>query len=99
MIYTCLAQQTRGNRKNFLLLKMFVLNFRTLFNALLQSDLCKLRAMDLIERVTTSIWPGTTMNLLKFPLWNPSAFKLELRKKRLKNYYSKQKQVHSLNYI
>ncbi|KAK2718457.1 hypothetical protein QYM36_005694 [Artemia franciscana] len=37
----------------------------SLFNALLQSDLCKSDAVDLIDRATTSIWPGTTLNLLK----------------------------------
>jgi len=55
----------------------------TLFNLFLQSDLCKVRALDLVERVTTSIWPGTTMSLLKFPLMNPTPYKLELRKRRL----------------
>jgi ribosome biogenesis GTPase A len=37
----------------------------TLFNALLQSDYCKVKAVDLIQRATTSLWPGTTVNLLK----------------------------------
>jgi ribosome biogenesis GTPase A len=37
----------------------------TLFNALLQSDYCKVKAVDLIQRATTSPWPGTTINLLK----------------------------------
>ncbi|CAG2066727.1 unnamed protein product, partial [Timema podura] len=37
----------------------------TLFNALLQSDYCKVKAVDLIQRATTSPWPGTTLNLLK----------------------------------
>jgi ribosome biogenesis GTPase A len=37
----------------------------TLFNALLQSDYCKVKAVDLIQRATTSLWPGTTINLLK----------------------------------
>lgn len=40
----------------------------TLFNALMQSDLCALRSHDLIQRATTSVWPGTTLNLLKFPV-------------------------------
>ncbi|GMS84725.1 hypothetical protein PENTCL1PPCAC_6900 [Pristionchus entomophagus] len=55
----------------------------TLFNSLLQSDLCKVRAVDLVERATTSVWPGTTLSLLKFPVMRPSAYKLELRKRRL----------------
>ncbi|PAV59413.1 hypothetical protein WR25_03534 [Diploscapter pachys] len=55
----------------------------TLFNALLQSDLCKVRALDLIERATTSVWPGTTISLLKFPVMKPTPFRLELRRRRL----------------
>ncbi|KAL3087261.1 hypothetical protein niasHT_020524 [Heterodera trifolii] len=55
----------------------------TLFNAFLQSDLCKVRAMDLVERVTTSIWPGTTLSLLKFPIMSPSTQQLEVRRRRL----------------
>ncbi|PAV57842.1 hypothetical protein WR25_19333, partial [Diploscapter pachys] len=55
----------------------------TLFNAFLQSDLCKVRALDLIERATTSVWPGTTISLLKFPVMKPTPFRLELRRRRL----------------
>lgn len=44
----------------------------TLFNCLLQSDYCKVQAVDLVQRATTSIWPGTTLNLLKFPILRPS---------------------------
>ncbi|KAK9881719.1 hypothetical protein WA026_017237 [Henosepilachna vigintioctopunctata] len=56
----------------------------SLFNALLQSDFCKSQAEDLIQRATTSIWPGTTLNLLKFPIAKPSGHKLEVRKRRLR---------------
>uniref|UniRef100_A0A914ZT92 G domain-containing protein n=1 Tax=Parascaris univalens TaxID=6257 RepID=A0A914ZT92_PARUN len=55
----------------------------TLFNTLLQSDLCKIRAVDLVQRATTSVWPGTTISLLKFPVMNPTPYKLELRRRRL----------------
>ncbi|GAB6024910.1 hypothetical protein CHUAL_010015 [Chamberlinius hualienensis] len=58
----------------------------TLFNALLQSDLCKAQAMDLIQRATISIWPGTTLNLLKFPVMRPAAWRVALRKKRLESW-------------
>lgn len=44
----------------------------TLFNTLLQSDYCKIKAVDLVQRATTSLWPGTTLNLLKFPILRPS---------------------------
>lgn len=37
----------------------------TMFNTLLQSDYCKIQAVDLVQRATTSPWPGTTLNLLK----------------------------------
>ncbi|KAK5983023.1 hypothetical protein GCK32_003331 [Trichostrongylus colubriformis] len=55
----------------------------SLFNALLQSDLCKVRAIDLVERATISVWPGTTLSLLKFPIMKPTPFRLELRRRRL----------------
>ncbi|KAM0733887.1 Nitric oxide-associated protein 1 [Formica fusca] len=56
----------------------------SLFNALLQSDYCKVQAVDLIQRATTSPWPGTTLNLLKFPILNPLRWRLYLRTLRLK---------------
>lgn len=56
----------------------------TLFNALLQSDYCKIQAVDLIQRATTSPWPGTTLNLLKFPIMNPAKWRLFQRVIRLK---------------
>lgn len=55
----------------------------TLFNKLLQSDFCKTQASDLVQRATTSIWPGTTLNLLKFPVLRPEGWRLAHRRKRL----------------
>jgi ribosome biogenesis GTPase A len=55
----------------------------TLFNALMQSDLCKLRDRDLINRATTSLWPGTTLNLIKFPVRDPTGWEMQLRLERL----------------
>lgn len=55
----------------------------TLFNSLLQSDLCNLRQSDIIQRATTSVWPGTTLNLLKFPLRRIEGWQLQLRLDRL----------------
>lgn len=37
----------------------------SLFNIFLQSDLCKPKASDLVQKATISQWPGTTLNLLK----------------------------------
>ncbi|RWS30470.1 50S ribosome-binding GTPase-like protein 1 [Leptotrombidium deliense] len=55
----------------------------TLFNALMQSDLCKVRENDLIQRATTSLWPGTTLNLLKFPIQRMEGWQLKLRQEKL----------------
>uniref|UniRef100_R4G3E1 Putative gtpase n=1 Tax=Rhodnius prolixus TaxID=13249 RepID=R4G3E1_RHOPR len=57
----------------------------TLFNALLQSDYCKVKAADIMQRATTSPWPGTTLNLLKFPILRPEGWRLYLRTMRLIN--------------
>lgn len=55
----------------------------SLFNDLLQSDYCKVQAVDLVQRATISPWPGTTLNLLKFPILNPSKWRLYCRTLRL----------------
>ncbi|NP_001191463.1 nitric oxide synthase-like protein [Aplysia californica] len=56
----------------------------SLFNILLSSDYCKHTARDLIQRATVSEWPGTTLNLLKFPIMRHSSKTAALRFKRLK---------------
>lgn len=56
----------------------------TLFNALLESDYCKSRATDLVHKATISPWPGTTLNLLKFPIINPTPSRMLRRAARLK---------------
>lgn len=55
----------------------------SLFNALLQSDYCKVHAVDIVKRATVSRWPGTTLNLLKFPINRPTGWKIRERSKRL----------------
>lgn len=55
----------------------------TLFNSLLKSDFCKVQAAELIQCATTSVWPGTTLNLLKFPITKFTATRMEERQKRL----------------
>lgn len=57
----------------------------SLFNALLQSDYCKVHAVDIVQRATVSRWPGTTLNLLKFPINRPSGWKIYQRTRRLKS--------------
>ncbi|NXC77182.1 NOA1 protein, partial [Anhinga anhinga] len=61
----------------------------TLFNALLRSDYCKSRAPDAIDRATVSPWPGTTLNLLKFPVINPTCDRIFRRQERLKEEATK----------
>ncbi|CAK1599267.1 unnamed protein product [Parnassius mnemosyne] len=57
----------------------------SLFNVLLQSDYCKVHAIDIVKRATVSRWPGTTLNLLKFPINRPSGWKIHQRQQRLKS--------------
>ncbi|KAI6217538.1 Nitric oxide-associated protein 1 [Aphelenchoides besseyi] len=70
----------------------------TLFNTFIQSDLCKVRAIDLVDRVTTSVWPGTTLSLLKFPVMTPSPRRLELRRRRLLSHMAWFKKERALQY-
>ncbi|KAM3866927.1 nitric oxide-associated protein 1-like [Diretmus argenteus] len=56
----------------------------TLFNTLLESDYCKAKASDVIHKATISPWPGTTLNLLKFPIINPTPYRMSRRLERLK---------------
>ncbi|XP_045671932.1 nitric oxide-associated protein 1 [Ursus americanus] len=56
----------------------------TLFNTLLESDYCIAKGAEAIDRATISPWPGTTLNLLKFPICNPTPYRMFARQKRLK---------------
>ncbi|XP_058923143.1 nitric oxide-associated protein 1 [Kogia breviceps] len=56
----------------------------TLFNTLLESDYCIAKGAEAIDRATISSWPGTTLNLLKFPICNPTPYRIFQRQKRLK---------------
>lgn len=51
----------------------------------MESDLCKIQAIGQVEKAMTSPIPGTTMNLLKFPVMRPDPSRLNQRFKRLKN--------------
>ncbi|KAF4518498.1 hypothetical protein B566_EDAN009698 [Ephemera danica] len=64
----------------------------SLFNVLINSDLCKVKAIDFVQRATISRWPGTTLNLLKFPVLRPDAQRMFLRIKRL---LADQKQIQA----
>jgi len=55
----------------------------TLFNRLLSSDYCKSSARDFIKRATTCVWPGTTLNLLRFPILYPARWRIVQRDQRL----------------
>ncbi|XP_053179697.1 nitric oxide-associated protein 1 [Scomber japonicus] len=55
----------------------------TLFNTLLLSDFCKTKSPDVISKATISPWPGTTLNLLKFPIMNPTPQRMMRRQQRL----------------
>ena len=55
----------------------------SLFNTLLDSDLCKVTALSLVQKAMTSPVPGTTLNLLKFPLSRPEPHFLANRHRRV----------------
>jgi len=56
----------------------------SLFNILLDSDLCSIGAVNRVEKAMTSPVPGTTLNLLKFPMSRPDPSRMADRKLRLK---------------
>ncbi|XP_037949551.1 nitric oxide-associated protein 1 [Teleopsis dalmanni] len=55
----------------------------SLFNILLNSDYCRPQASNLVPRATTCPWPGTTLEMLKFPILRPSSIRVFKRFKRL----------------
>lgn len=73
------------NKGNVYLLGNANVGKTTLFNALLGSDYCKIRARSLIRRATSSAWPGTTLRMLKFPISRPTSALLYERERRLRH--------------
>lgn len=55
----------------------------SLFNAFLKSDYCKVEASNIVQKATASIWPGTTLKMLKFPILRPSDYRIFERTQRL----------------
>lgn len=68
----------------------------TLFNALLRSDYCKSKASNIIKRATASIWPGTTLRMLKFPILRPSYSRLFERQLRLHSHNRQYRELRKL---
>ena len=68
---------------NVYLLGMANAGKSVLFNQLLSSDFCRSLASDAITKATTSFWPGTTLNMLKFPINFLSPKKRKMRGIRL----------------
>uniref|UniRef100_A0A3Q3VSL1 NOA1/YqeH-like C-terminal domain-containing protein n=1 Tax=Mola mola TaxID=94237 RepID=A0A3Q3VSL1_MOLML len=48
-----------------------------------KGDVYLSKASDVVHRATVSPWPGTTLNLLKFPIVNPTPYRMFRRQKRL----------------
>lgn len=55
----------------------------SLFNVLLNSDYSRPESAELIRKATTCPWPGTTLQMLKFPIYRPSEIRIYERFKRL----------------
>ncbi|ALC42229.1 CG10914 [Drosophila busckii] len=68
----------------------------SLFNILLNSDYCRPEATELVRKATTCAWPGTTLQLLKFPILRPSDVRVYQRYKRL---FSERSQRASLDQL
>ncbi|CAD5115440.1 DgyrCDS4416 [Dimorphilus gyrociliatus] len=64
----------------------------TLFNILLKSDYCDNWSKNFVLPASTSNWPGTTLNLLKFPIMEPADWKIAKREKRLKRLYNEERE-------
>ena len=56
----------------------------SLFNMLVDSDLCKISAQDRVNKAMISTVPGTTLNLLKFPIIRPDPSRISQRRLRLR---------------
>jgi hypothetical protein len=72
-----------NGKTNIYLLGMTNAGKSMLFNSLIDSDLCDINASQALNKATTSKWPNTTCNLLKFPLQFLNKDMIKLRKKRL----------------
>ena len=57
----------------------------SIFNQLMDSDLCDLKALCRIDKATIAPVPGTTLNLLKFPIMKPEHSRLARRWNRYVN--------------
>lgn len=68
----------------------------TLFNALLRSDYCRIQARNLIKRATSSVWPGTTLRMLKFPIARPSNILVKERRRRLRDEQIQRQKLEKL---
>ncbi|PIK49487.1 putative nitric oxide-associated protein 1-like [Apostichopus japonicus] len=79
-----LLQGLWGSRKDIYLLGTANIGKSTLFTTLLNSDFSKTKASYMIKQPTISPWPGTTLNLLKFPILRPTQDKVMIRRARLK---------------
>lgn len=76
-------QQIWGTKGDVYLIGCTNVGKSSLFNALIQSDFCKVDAMNLVQRATACPLPGTTLNMLKFPILKQSDYRVWLRTQRL----------------
>ncbi|CAF0711988.1 unnamed protein product [Adineta steineri] len=69
----------------------------SLFNSLIDSDLCHIHALDCIQRATVSNLPGTTMNVVRFPIQLRTGKNQFMRTERLKEREEKEHTLHANN--
>jgi nitric oxide-associated protein 1 len=70
-----------------------------LYNRLLASDYCHSLASEALTPATTSYWPNTTLNMLKFPVTELDEKKFELRRKRLYHDRVKEEEKNAERYL
>ena len=82
-IYSCWSQINREVGGDIYLIGTTNVGKSSLFNMLIESDLCKIAAIDRVNKARISPVPGTTLNLLKFPVSRPDPSRLAQRYLRL----------------
>ena len=80
-------QATKGSYCDLYIVGTTNVGKSSLFNTLLDSDLCSLAAVNRVEKAMTSPVPGTTLNLLKFPMSRPDPSRMSNRRQRYHTSY------------
>ncbi len=85
MVYTCWSEHNRDMPPtDVYLVGSTNVGKSSIFNHLLSSDMCKVDALNKVQGAMISPVPGTTLNLLKFPIMRPDPSRIHRRHSRLR---------------